>query len=148
MSSTPPTVSRSTQARRYLALFVVGLVVGAIATTMVMRAIEARQDHFHESVMHVQQWHVNQLVGNVERNRCSATDTLPHLRTLRLLADDLEPAFPDLRDDTRYIEHASRMRAVLDSALAAPPMNCPGLGAAVQDVRDGCKACHQDFRGS
>lgn len=148
MSSNPPSVSRSTQARRYLAMLLVGLVIGAIATTMAIRAIEARQDHFDDAVMQVQQWHVNQLVGNIERNRCSATDTLPHLRTLRALADDLEPAFPDLRDDARFAEHASRMRATLDSALASPPMNCPGLGAAVQNVREACKACHQDFRGS
>lgn len=148
MSSTPPSTSRSSQARRYLALFLVGLVVGAIAATMAIRALEARQDHFDDAVMQVQQWHVNQLAGNMERNRCSATDTLPNLRTLRALADDLEPAFPDLRDDARFVQHASRMRAVLDTALASPPMSCPGLGAAVQNVRDGCKACHQDFRGS
>lgn len=148
MNANPPSMSRAAQAKRYLALFLVGLFVGAIATTMVLRAIDARQDHFDEAVMHVQQWHVNQLVGNVERNRCSATDALPHLRTLRALADDLEPAFPDLRDDARFVGHSSRMRATLDTALASPPMSCPGLGAAVQDVREACKACHQDFRSS
>jgi cytochrome c556 len=148
MNTSSPSPSRSTQARRYLAMFLVGLVVGAIATTMAIRAIEARQDHFDDAVMQVQQWHVNQLAGNIKRNRCSATDTLPHLRTLRALADDLEPAFPDLRDDARFAEHASRMRASLDTALASPPMSCPGLGAAVQNVREACKACHQDFRGS
>lgn len=148
MNTSSPSPTRSTQARRYLAIFLVGLIVGAIATTMAIRAIEARQDHFDDAVMQVQQWHVNQLAGNIERNRCSATDTLPHLRTLRALADDIEPAFPDLRDDARFAQHASRMRASLDSALASPPMSCPGLGAAVQEVRDACKACHQDFRGS
>jgi hypothetical protein len=148
MNTSSPSPSRSTQARRYLVIFLVGLVVGAIATTMAIRAIEARQDHFDDAVMQVQQWHVNQLADNIERNRCSATDTLPHLRTLRALADDIEPAFPDLRDDARFAQHAARMRASLDSALASPPMSCPGLGAAVQEVRDACKACHQDFRGS
>ncbi|WP_229792262.1 cytochrome c [Cognatilysobacter bugurensis] len=141
-------MSRSTQARRYLALFLVGLLVGAIATTMALRAIEARQDHFDQAVMRVQQWHVNELAANIESNRCAATDTLPHLRTLRALADDLEPAFPDLRDDARYMQHASSMRAAVDNALASPPMNCPGLSATVQNVREACKACHQDFRGS
>jgi hypothetical protein len=148
MTTQPPSPSRSTRARRYLAMFLLGLVVGAIATTMAIRAIEARQDHFDDAVMQVQQWHVNRLAGNIERNRCSATDTLPHLRTLRALADDLEPAFPDLRDDARFAEHASRMRASLDTALASPPMSCPGLGATVQNVREACNACHQDFRGS
>lgn len=148
MSPNSPSTSRAAHARRYLAVFLVGLVVGAIATTMVIRAIEARQDHFDDAVMHVQQWHVNQLVGNLERNRCSATDTLPHLRTLRALGDDLEPAFPDLRDDARFVEHASGMRAVIDGALASPPMNCPGLDTVTKHVREACQACHQDFRGS
>lgn len=143
-ASTPP---RKTQASRYLFLFLLGLVVGVVATVMAMRAIEARKDHFHESVMHVQQWHLGQLVRNVQQNRCAATDTIPHLRTLRAMADDLEPAFPDLRDDARYVEHASRMRATVDTALASPPLNCAGLGATVQNLRDACQACHQDFRG-
>lgn len=138
---------RKTQASRYLFLFLLGLVIGAIATVMAVRAIEARKDHFHDSVMYVQQWHLGQLRQNLEQNRCAATDTLPHLRTLRAMGDDLEPAFPDLRDDARYVEHASRMRASVDTALASPPLNCAGLGATVKNLGEACQACHQDFRG-
>lgn len=142
-----PARSRKTQASRYLFLFLVGLVIGLIGTVMALRAIDARTDHFPDSVMQVQQWHVGRLSANVQENRCAATDTLPHLRTLRAMADDLEPAFPDLRDDARYIGHASDMRAKVDAALASPPLNCAGLGATVKSIRDGCQACHQDFRG-
>lgn len=147
MNDPAPTLPRKTQASRYLFLFLVGLVIGVIATVMAVRALEARKDHFPESVMHVQQWHLGQLRQNLQQNRCDATGTIPHLRTLRATADDLEPAFPDLRDDARYVEHASGMRGAVDSALASPPLNCAGMGAMVKNLGDACQACHQDFRG-
>lgn len=145
--NTQPSNARSSNATKYLFLFLIGLVLGVIATVMAMRAIQARKDHFPDSVMHVQQWHLGQLKSKVEQNRCAATDILPNLRTLRALADDLEPAFPDLRDDKRFAEHASRMRARLDAALASPPLNCAGVGTTASDIGEACKACHQDFRG-
>lgn len=145
--NTQPSNARSSNATKYLFLFLIGLVLGVIATVMAMRAIQARKDHFPDSVMHVQQWHLGQLKSKVEQNRCAATDILPNLRTLRALADDLEPAFPDLHDDKRFAEHASRMRARLDAALASPPLNCAGVGTTASDIGEACKACHQDFRG-
>lgn len=134
-------------AARYFFLFLLGLVVGVIGTVMAMRAIDARKDHFHESVMHVQDWHVGQLKANVEQNRCAATDTLPHLQALRTMANDLEPAFPELRDDKRFVEAASGLRATLDRTLNSPPLNCAGVGTALKDIGQACKGCHQDFRG-
>jgi hypothetical protein len=82
----------------------------------------------------------------MDQNRCNATDTLPHLQALRTMADDIEPAFPDLADDARFTRAASEMRAVLDKTRANPPLNCAGVGAAMQDIGGACKACHQDFR--
>lgn len=145
-ASSAPAPKKPSAAGRYLFLFLLGLVIGVVATVMALRAIDARKDHFHEAVMHVQQWHLKQLKTSVEQNRCGATDTLPHLQALRTLANDLEPAFPDLRDDERFVRHASGMRASLDGALAAPPMNCPGVTVAADKVGEACKACHQDFR--
>lgn len=134
-------------ASRYLFLFLVGLVIGVVATVMAMRALDARSDHFPDSVMHVQQWHLDHLRSAVEQNRCNATDTLPHLQALRIMADDIEPAFEDLRDDERFVKHASRLRATLDDARASPPLNCAGVGTVAGKVGEACKACHQDFRG-
>src|SRR5262245_39534223 len=100
MNTQPSTPARS-HGTRYLFLFLIGLVIGIIATVMAMRALDARRDKFPDAVMHAQEWHLGQLKQKVEQNRCAATDLLPHLRTLRALSDDLEPAFPDLRDDKR-----------------------------------------------
>ena len=141
------TPARKSHASRYLFLFLLGLVVGAIGTVMALRAIDARKDHFHEAVMHVQAWHAGQLKAGLDANRCSATDALPHLLALRTLANDLEPAFPDLADDERFAGHASKLRATLDGAIAAPPQGCAAVGQALGDVGAACKACHQDFRG-
>jgi len=138
-------VARKGNGSKYLFLFGIGLVVGAIATVMALRAIEARKDAFPDSVMQVQQWHLGQLKGNVEQNRCGPTDTLPHLQALRMMANDIEPAFPGLRDDKRFVEHASKIRRSLDATLAAPPLGCEGVTQLVSKVGEDCKACHQDF---
>lgn len=133
-------------AARYLLLFLLGLVVGVIATIMVMRALDARRDKFHGSLMQVQQWHLGQLRGDVESNRCTPNDSLPHLQALRLMANDLEAALPDLADDQRFAGHATELRARLDAAIASPPSDCPATSAALASIGEGCKACHQDFR--
>ena len=146
MSSVDPN-RRPSNAGRYLFLLILGLVLGVVATVMAMRALEQRKDHFPEALMHVQQWHMGQLKGDMEQNRCNATDVLPHLQALRLSANDLEAAFPDLRDDARFKTAASAMRAAADKAVANPPLTCEGVGAAMKSLGESCKDCHQDFRG-
>ena len=145
--SNPVVPKKSSVASRYFFLFLVGLVVGAIGTVMALRAIDARTDHFPDSLMTVQQWHAGQLKAAVDSNRCSATDVLPHLQALRMLGNDLEPAFPELADDQRFKDHASKYRGALDASLAQPPMNCAGTGTTLQKLGEACKACHTDFRG-
>ena len=136
----------ASNASRYLFLFLIGLAVGILGTVMAMRAIDARQDHFPSSVMEVQAWHMAQLKASTQQNRCAATDTLPHLQALRTMANDIEPAFGDLRDDARFSKHASDLRATLDNALANPPLNCAGVGTTLASIGEDCKDCHQEFR--
>lgn len=133
-------------AARYFFLFLIGLVVGIVATVMAMRSLDARKDHYPDSVMHVMDAHADALKASMEQNRCTATDTLPHLQALRMMANDIEPAFGDLREDARFAKHASDLRASMDNALSSPPLNCAGVGAALKDIGGNCKACHQDFR--
>ncbi len=132
---------------RYLFMLLLGLALGVMATVMALRALEARRDRFPGAVMHVQQWHFARLRENLEQNRCGASDALGHLQGLRLLANDIEPAFPDLRDDQRFAGHARQLRVDLDAALATPPRDCAQLTGTVQALGQSCKGCHQDFRG-
>lgn len=133
-------------ASRYLFVLLIGLVIGVVASVMLMNAWKARQDPFPDSLMNVMQWHAKQLQDNVQQNRCGATDTIPHLQSLRAMANNLEPAFPGDADDERFKQHASAFRAALDASIAAPPLNCAGVGDAAKKIGDGCKTCHQDFR--
>lgn len=147
MSSQPAPASN---ASRYLFLFLIGLVVGIIGVVMVLRAIDGRktwEDRFPDAAMQVMQAHVEQLRLTAAANRCSATDVLPHLQTLRAISNDLEPAFPGIKDDARFTKHAGQLRATLDGVLAAPPLGCPGVETTIKDIGEACKACHQDFRG-
>lgn len=142
-----PPARRKSAASRYFFLFLVGLVVGAIATVMLLRALDARKDHFPDSLMVVQGWHVDRFKAAVQGNRCAASDLVPHLQALRALANDLEPGFPGLADDPRFKDHASKYRATLNAALATPPQDCTAAGTALEHIGESCKACHQDFRG-
>lgn len=146
MPASPATSNKPSAAARYLFLFLIGLVIGIVATVMAMRAIDARSDPYPGAVMHVMDAHMAALGDNLKQNRCSATDTLPQLQSLRTVANDIEPAFGDLREDQRFAKHASDLRAALDDALASPPLGCPSLKSAVGKVGAACKACHQDFR--
>jgi hypothetical protein len=149
-AATPKPAGTPSAATRYAFMFLVGLVVGAIAVVMLLRTLEARktwQDHYPEAAMHMFQAHMAQLKASVEANRCGATDIIPHLRTLRTVANDIEPAFGDLREDARFTRHASQLRATLDDTLASPPLNCAGVDAAAGRIGEACKACHQEFRG-
>ena len=145
MSNADPN-RRPSNASRYLFLLILGLVLGAVATVMALRALEQRKDHFPDALMHVQQWHMGQLKTDMEQNRCNATDVLPHLQALRMTANDIDAAFPDLRDDPRFTAASTAMRASMDKAVANPPLTCEGLGAAMKDIGASCKGCHQDFR--
>lgn len=146
MSSPVDTAPRkSSAAGRYFFMLLLGLVLGAIGAVMAMRAWQARQDHFPDSVMTVQSWHMGQLKKNLEANHCTAIDTIPHLQTLRRMADDIEPAFGDDAKDERFAKHTANFRAALDAAQSSPPLSCESLGKMLGDVGGQCKACHDDF---
>lgn len=146
MSNVDPN-RKPSNAGRYLFLLILGLALGAVAAVMAMRALQQRRDPFPEALMHVQQWHMGQLKGAMETNHCNATDVLPHLQALRMTSNDLDAAFPDLRDDQRFQAASSAMRAATDKAIANPPLSCESVGAAMQSIGETCKGCHQDFKG-
>ena len=144
MASQPTTKSN---ASRYFFLFLLGLVIGAVLTVMAVRSIQARQDPFPDSVMHVMQKQAGLLKQNGDESRCAVTDNLPRLQSLRAISNDLELAFPGEAEDQRFVAHASQLRSTLNAALATPPADCATLGVTTQKIGEACQACHQDFRG-
>lgn len=153
MSATPPAARPERKppsaAARYLFMFLLGLVIGVVLLVMLLRALEARKtwrDHYPDALMHVLAAQTAQMRDNAGANRCSPTDTLPHLQSLRSLGNDFERAFPDLREDERFVQHAAQFRGTLDAALAAPATGCEGVQQVSAKIGEACKACHQDFR--
>ena len=123
MSTTPdPAKPKSSAFSRYFFVFILGGAIGAVATVMGIRAWQQGQDHFPESVMFVQEWHMKQLGEKAAANHCNATDIIPHLNGLRTMADDLERAFPGAADDERFTKQASGMRATL-ARRRSPPIS-------------------------
>ena len=137
---------RPSPAARYLVVFLVGLLAGVVCAVMLLRALQARMDPYPDALMQVMARQSAELQGAAKANRCTPSDSLPRLHALRAVANDVENAFPGLRDDQRFAAAASGLRATLDQALAAPPADCAQLTAAVERVGEGCKACHRDFR--
>lgn len=134
---------------KYIILVLIGLAIGVLATVMLLRTLEGRktwQDHYPRAAMNMMGAHAAQMGGNIKANRCSTSDTLPHLQALRVVSNDLEPAFPGLADDARFAGHAGDLRATLDAALATPADNCEGLIQTAGEIGESCDACHQDFR--
>lgn len=145
MNASPP--RRPSTAYRYLFVLGLGLLIGLIATVMVGRALQARRDPFPDSLMQVMQRQSQLLQQAQQQNRCSLADSVPRLQALRLLSNDLDLAFPGLKDNAQFQQHASQLRGNLNAALAAPPSDCTALAqVVVETVQSDCRACHQDFR--
>jgi len=144
---TPPPAP--SQTGRYLFVLILGLVLGVVAVVMALRALESGktwQDRYPTAVMRLMVAHSAQLGQKAEANRCTAGELMPHLEALRMLGNDLEPAFAELGTDRRFMAYASDFRGRLDQLLADPPHACDALDAARNDIGAACKACHQDFR--
>ena len=144
MNASPP--RRPSTAQRYLFVLCLGLLIGLVATVMVGRALQARRDPFPDSLMQVMQRQSQLLQQAQQQNRCSLADSVPRLQALRLLSNDLDLAFPGLKDNAQFQQHASQLRGNLNAALASPPSDCKALAQVVEAVQADCRACHQDFR--
>jgi len=133
----------------YVFVFLFGLAAGIIGLVLALRALESRktwQDHYPTAVMQLMSAHMAQLEQKGDANRCTLGHLLPHLQALRLVGNDLEPAYGGLGSDRRFTAHASDFRGRLDQILAEPPRNCALLQQARSEIGSACKACHQDFR--
>lgn len=144
MNASPP--RRPSTAYRYPFVLCLGLLIGLIATVMVGRALQARRDPFPDSLMQVMQRQSELLQQAQQQNRCSLADSVPRLQAVRLLSNDLDLAFPGLKDNAQFQQHASQLRGNLNAALASPPSDCKALAQVVEAVQADCRACHQDFR--
>ena len=131
---------------RLIVLFLVGLVVGAAGTLIAINTLN-RHTPWSKATMAVMGQQMKAVGGNVKANHCAATDFAPKLQTLRLVANDIEPAFGEDGKDPQFGRYAADLRAAADAALAKPPANCAEANAALTSLDKACDSCHRDFRG-
>ncbi|WP_017162691.1 cytochrome c [Xanthomonas phaseoli] len=142
MHASPPTQSRAV---RYAFMLVLGLLIGLVASVMVANALRARRDPVPDSLMQIMAYQLRALRPDAGAT-CTPMQQQRRLQSLRLLADEVEPAFPAIGEDRRFSEHAQALRAVLDQAARVTPSDCSQLGELHTRISDACEACHRDFR--
>lgn len=130
---------------RSLILALIGLAVGIIGTAITMNALN-RGTAYPNGVMKVMGAQMSALSRSVKANRCAPTDTIPRLQTLRYVANDIEPAFADLQEDTQFARYAGDLRAAADAALMTPPASCAATEAVVAKIDQACDSCHRDYK--
>lgn len=130
---------------RLIALFLIGLLVGAMGTVIALNALN-RETAYHDAVMTVIGQQMKALDRSIKQSRCASTDLTPRLQTLRMISNDIEPAFADLQDDAQFGRYASGLRAAADEALMVPPASCAAASAAYANLDKACDSCHRDYK--
>lgn len=126
-------------------LLLIGLALGAALTLIGMNALR-KGTSYPSAVMAVMAAQMQALDRSVKQNRCTLSDLLPRLQTLRAVGNDLEPAFLPVGDDERFAARAGELRGALDGALTAVPSNCANAGVTLDKIQSTCQACHRDFK--
>ncbi|MFN3842692.1 MAG: cytochrome C [Rehaibacterium terrae] len=121
-----------------------GLAIGVIGTAMTLNALR-QASAFPRGVMAVMQHHLGSLRQATRDGRCDAGDSQRRLQSLRMLAEDIAPAFPGI-DDPVFRDYTASLIRQIDGSLAAVPDDCSALEAVVSDIGSRCSACHRDYR--
>ena len=138
--------SAPSHSSRYLLMAVIGLLVGVLAATMLMRALQARHDPVPDSVMQLMAWKLQKLSPRPAGDNCSSQSSQAQLRGLELLAADIDAAFPELADDTRFSAHRQQLQQLAGNAATTPPAICSALAELHDQLRNSCEACHNEYR--
>ena len=129
---------------RSLLLLLLGIALGAACSAYAVNALN-RRSAYSDGVMTVMGHQMKSLGQNLKQNRCTPSDLTTQLQTLRLVANNIEPAFASMQGDAQFGRYASGLRAAADSALAAPLTSCALASAAVDKVDKACDSCHRDY---
>jgi cytochrome c556 len=130
---------------RSLVLLLVGLAVGAICALIAINALQ-RGTAYPNAVMAMMGQQMKAMDASVKQSRCASTDLTPRLQTLRFVANDIEPAFEDMKDEAQFGRYSSDLRAAADAALMAPPASCKAAAAVISNLGKACDSCHRDYK--
>ena len=131
---------------RSVVMLVLGLLVGAVCTTMALRALNQGSE-YPKGVMALMGVHLGAVRQAGQAGQCEADAMARHAATLRLVAHDVEPAFlPTGGDDQAFAAHAAELLRQATALEQVAGADCAALADASAAVGQACKACHQDFR--
>ena len=131
--------------KNFVITFAVAFVLGIALTAIGMNYLNKGPD-YPKGVMTVINMKMSALKNNVKQNRCTPTDIIPHLQTIRYVGNDIEAAFGEMSNNEQFIRYASDFRASADGTLAIPPANCAAAEAAISKLGKACENCHRDYK--
>ncbi|MEF2146722.1 cytochrome c [Aquilutibacter rugosus] len=148
MNDVAPNAKKGSSAfGRYFFVLLLGLVIGAFGAVYALNALSSNpQSQFQQGSMHVMGWNMGQLKQNVAAAKCSASDSIPRIQAIDVMARDLESAFPKYADDAAFVKAATDLRTSSNNALMAAPQTCDGVSQAMRNIGLSCEGCHSKFK--
>jgi hypothetical protein len=129
---------------RNLLVLVLGVLLGAVLSTIVMNAL-ARRNAYARGLMQVLQHQVAQLREDVRKRACAENFTADRT-LLAMLVDRIDAAGgDDAPPDPPFREYSARLSAAV-AALPATADGCSGVAAQLDAVGQACETCHRQYQ--
>ncbi len=127
---------------RHVVTLIVGLLIGALLATTVIRTLNARKDAYPEALMNVMKHELT--TANAAARTPACNDNAHALDKLALLSGDILTAMPDAGTPDRvFRQYVSNMH---DKVVAAGSSDCSQRNQALTEIKHACDDCHRDYR--
>ncbi len=130
---------------RVLLAVLAGILVGVVLSLSIA-PLWMSSTPYSAAMMTVMQHELGALRAETRAGRCGSLERIQSLTRLGLLANDIERARSDLARNPEFVRAAVALRDALDT-LHESGDDCTAQQAALAEVGQGCKACHEVFRG-
>ena len=132
---------------KYFFMLLLGAAIGAFGAVYAINALQNNpEEKFRHGVMNTFGWNMGALKKNVAEAKCAASDSIPRIQAINVMARDLEAAFPKLADDAAFVKAATDLRTASNNALMAAPQTCEGVQEAMRNMGMACESCHKSFK--
>jgi cytochrome c556 len=132
---------------RALAFILVGLMLGALISVTALNFLN-RGPQTHKAIMQMMKYQVDTARAVIDPGCPNGGNVQRQLTTLRALSEDLDAIYVARGfDKDLFGKQSQQMRERLDKALTTEWSSCPAQVEAMNQVRQGCKSCHDEFEG-
>ena len=129
---------------RYLVCLIGGALIGALVAVTIANVLGQR-NAYPRALMDVMQHDLGRARDLVHANQCTTPDANATAGHLKLISNDIEPAFlaPGAHDRV-FSQYASDLRDAVAAFAAA--QDCPARTEALTKIGHACDACHRDYK--